>query len=80
MYGPLYRMEARELISSFKQVDNDRYKKFYNITDKGREYLSFAKKEIFVVYDGVFNILKKGITDDDEATQETSQSLYEETE
>ncbi len=78
LYGPLYRMEARELISSFKQVDNDRYKKFYNITDKGREYLSFAKKEIFVVYDGVLNILKKESTKDDKATQETSHSLHEE--
>lgn len=80
LYGPLYRMEARGLISSFKQVDNDKYKKFYNITAKGREYLSFAKKEIFVVYDSVLSILKKESTKDDKATQETSQSLHEETE
>lgn len=66
LYGPLYRMESRELISSYKIIEDDKYRKYYHLEAKGLDYLNFAKKEIDVVYNGVLNILKKGHSKNDQ--------------
>ena len=44
LYGPLYRMSSRGLISSHK----------------GREYLEYGKEQINLVFSGVMNLLNWG--------------------
>lgn len=39
LYASLKRLENKELITSFWQFKDDRNRKYYNITDLGKEYL-----------------------------------------
>ena len=54
LYGPLYRMSERKLISSHKEMAGEkRFRNYYHIEPAGREY---GKKEIKFVFAGVFKL------------------------
>lgn len=54
LYGPLYRMSQRNLISSYKElVGEKRFRNYYHIENTGREYLAFGKEELEKVFTGV---------------------------
>ena len=57
LYGPLYRMHERKLISSHKEMAGEkRFRNYYHIEPAGREYLEYGKKEIEFVFAGVFQM------------------------
>ena len=59
LYGPLYRMEERKLISSRKElVGERRFRNYYHIEDTGKEYLEFSVNEFKKIFDGAYNLLK----------------------
>lgn len=44
LYGPLYRMEKKEFITSRKEiVGKKRFRNYYSITETGRQYLATAE-------------------------------------
>lgn len=58
LYGPLYRMSSRGLISSHKETAGEkRFRMYYHIEDTGREYLDYGKEQINFVFSGVMNLL-----------------------
>lgn len=60
LYGPLYRMQSRELITSHKEmVVNKRFRMYYSITDFGREYLEYGKEQMKIVFAGVECLLNR---------------------
>lgn len=61
LYGPLYRMASRGLISSHKEMAGEkRFRMYYRIEDKGREYLAYGKEQINFVFNGVLRLLNEG--------------------
>lgn len=61
LYGPLYRMSSRGLITSHKEMAGEkRFRMYYHIEDFGREYLEYGKEQINFVFSGVFNLLNGG--------------------
>lgn len=59
LYGPLYRMEKKQFITSRKElVGQKRFRVYYQITDLGREYLKVAEEAFNTIYDGAKFILK----------------------
>lgn len=59
LYGPLYRMEARGLISSHReQVGEKRFRNYYHIEDAGKEYLAFAVNVFRSVYGGADDLIR----------------------
>lgn len=59
LYGPLYRMSSRGLISSHKEMAGEkRFRMYYHIEDFGREYLEYGKEQIDFVFAGIMNIIK----------------------
>lgn len=59
LYGPLYRMEERGLISSYKQlVGEKRFRNYYRIEAAGREYLEYAVKEFQFIFSGANNLIE----------------------
>ena len=67
LYGPLYRMQARELITSHKEtVVNKRFRMYYSITDFGKEYLEYGKEQMKIVFDGVESLLNRKGADDEQ--------------
>lgn len=59
LYGPLYRMEERKLISSRKElVGEKRFRNYYHIENSGKEYLEYAVKEFQSVFSGSYNLIK----------------------
>lgn len=59
LYGPLYRMEQRKLISSRKElVGEKRFRNYYHIEPSGKEYLDYAVKEFQFIFDGAANLIK----------------------
>jgi len=60
LYGPLYRMESRGLISSRKElVGAKRFRNYYHLEPHGVEYLEYALKEYKFVCDGVNSLLEE---------------------
>lgn len=60
LYGPLYRMEQRHLISSYKiLVGEKRFRNYYHVEDAGREYLAYAATEFRRIFNGADNLLKE---------------------
>lgn len=58
LYGPLYRMEKKNFISSTKKlVGEKRFRVYYQITDLGKEYLETAIKTFNSIYSGADLIL-----------------------
>lgn len=65
LYGPLYRMEQRGLISSRRElVGEKRFRNYYHLEEKGKEYLLFAKKEFFSIFNGARNLMEGKQTDE----------------
>lgn len=59
LYGPLYRMEERKLISSRKElVGQRRIRNYYHLEDSGKEYLQYAIKEFQAIFDGSYHLIK----------------------
>ena len=58
LYGPLYRMYNRGLISAHKeQVGEKRIRNYYHIEPAGEEYLAYGKKEMERVFRGVKELM-----------------------
>ena len=58
LYGPLYRMQSRGIITSRKEiVVNKRFRMYYMLTDHGREYLEYGKEQMKIVFAGVETLL-----------------------
>ncbi len=58
LYGPLYRMQQRNLISSHREiVEGKRFRNYYRIEEAGKEYLEFALRDFKSVYSATDNIL-----------------------
>lgn len=58
LYGPLYRMASRGLISSHKEMAGEkRFRMYYHLEDYGKEYLAYGKEQIDFVFSGVMNLL-----------------------
>lgn len=58
LYGPLYRMSSRGLISSHKEMAGEkRFRMYYHIEDAGREYLAYGKEQIEYVFSGIMRLL-----------------------
>ena len=61
LYGPLYRMSQRNLISSYKVVVGEkRFRNYYRIEDAGREYLAYGLTEWNTVVSGVDKLVNYG--------------------
>lgn len=61
LYGPFYRLEKKEFITSEKKsVSGKRYRIYYHITKLGKEYLECALKAFTNIYAGVEELLFKG--------------------
>lgn len=59
LYGPLYRMEKRGYISSRKElVGKKRFRIYYQITEKGKDYLKVAEEVFHEIYEGASLIVK----------------------
>ena len=58
LYGPLYRMSSRGLISSRKElVGEKRFRVYYHIEDEGIQYLEYGIEQIRYVFSGIMNLL-----------------------
>lgn len=58
LYGPLYRMQSRGLISSHREMAGEkRFRMYYHIEDEGRAYLAYGLEQIDFVFGGVFALL-----------------------
>lgn len=69
LYGPLYRMQERNLISSRKElVGEKRFRNYYHIEEPGKEYLRYAVKQFRLIFHGA-NHLIGGIYSDEENTE-----------
>ena len=69
LYGPLYRMQERKLISSRKElVGEKRFRNYYHIEESGKEYLAYAIKQFNLIFDGANNLIK-GVNSDEKAEQ-----------
>ena len=65
LYGPLYRMQERGLISSRKElVGEKRFRNYYHIEQAGKEYLQYAVQQFSLIYDGA-NQLIQGVNTDE---------------
>lgn len=61
LYGPLYRMSSRNLISSHKEMAGaKRFRMYYHIEDEGRAYLEYGKEQIQFVFAGIMRLLNWG--------------------
>ncbi len=57
LYGPLYRMHERKLISSHKEMAGEkRFRNYYHLEPLGREYLEYGMAEIKNVFSGVYQL------------------------
>lgn len=58
LYGPLYRMVNRNLISGDKRMAGEkRFRVYYHIEDAGREYLKYGREQIQFVFTGANQLL-----------------------
>lgn len=61
LYGPLYRMSSRGLISSRKVIVGEkRFRVYYHIEEEGRQYLTYGEDQIRHVFSGVMSLLHWG--------------------
>ena len=60
LYGPLYRMEKKNMISSRKELAGEkRFRMYYHIENGGKEYLDYALNRFNEIYDCFNNILNE---------------------
>lgn len=65
LYGPLYRMQERKLISSRKElVGEKRFRNYYHIEESGKEYLEYAIEKFNLIFDGANNLIKGASLDE----------------
>lgn len=65
LYGPLYRMEERKLISSRKElVGEKRFRNYYHIEPAGKEYLDYSVKTFRFIFAGTDQLLKEYYDDE----------------
>ena len=58
LYGPLYRMQQRGLISAERVVVGEkRFRNYFHIEESGKEYLAYGWEQIHEVYRGVNALL-----------------------
>lgn len=61
LYGPLYRMQSRNLITCYKTMAGERrFRVYYHIEDAGREYLAYGKEQMKIVFGGVVRLMRWG--------------------
>ncbi|MBR4034631.1 MAG: helix-turn-helix transcriptional regulator [Clostridia bacterium] len=71
LYGPLYRMQSRGIITSRKEmVVNKRFRMYYMLTDHGREYLEYGKEQMKLVFAGVESLLNWKGADNEQNREE----------
>ncbi len=71
LYGPLYRMQSRGIITSRKEmVVNKRFRMYYMLTDHGREYLEYGKEQMKLVFAGVELLLNWKGADNEQNREE----------
>ena len=59
LYGPLYRMSSRGLISSHREMAGEkRFRMYYHIEDAGKDYLNYGKEQMDYVFAGVKKLLE----------------------
>lgn len=60
LYGPFYRLEKKEFITSNKVlVGAKRFRVYYHITDLGREYLKCGIEVFDLIFNGADAIFKR---------------------
>lgn len=53
LYGPLYRMQEKKLISSRKEmVGPKRFRNYYHLDDDGKQYLEIALERLETFFNG----------------------------
>ncbi len=58
LYGPLYRMQERELISCCKKmVGEKRFRNYYHLEEKGIEYLNYALAKFDEIFSGAKSLI-----------------------
>lgn len=61
LYGPLYRLEQRKLISSRRElVGEKRFRNYYHLEPDGIEYLNLALTKYHEISQGVINLFNWG--------------------
>lgn len=59
MYGPMYRMLERKLISSYQvPAGEKRIRNYYHIEESGREYLEYSVKMFYEIYGTTDTIIR----------------------
>lgn len=60
MYGPLYRMLERKLISSRQElVGEKRFRNYYHLEERGKEYLDYSLKVFYETYGFTDRIIRE---------------------
>ncbi len=61
LYPILHGLEKKEFVESYEEkADNDRTRKYYNLTEKGKKHLKEKKKEWKVYTTAVNDVLNGG--------------------
>ena len=61
LYVPLNRMADRNFVEEYKiTIKGGRYRKYYRITETGKEYLDFMEKEYKLVHRSTSHIMRSG--------------------
>lgn len=61
LYIPLNRMAERNFVEEYRTViKGGRYRKYYHITDVGREYLNFMEREYKSIHKSTSCIMRLG--------------------
>lgn len=59
LYVPLNRMAGRNFVEEYKiPIKGGRYRKYYRITETGREYLNFMEKEYKLIHRSTAHIMR----------------------
>lgn len=65
LYGPLYRMQERKLISSRRElVGEKRFRNYYHIEEFGKEYLAYSIKKFNLIFGGANNLIEGALIDE----------------
>lgn len=59
LYGPLYRMQSRGLISGHKEMAGERrFRMYYHIEAPGKEHLEYGKEQVQIVFSAACALLE----------------------
>jgi PadR family transcriptional regulator PadR len=66
LYGPLYRMNEKKIISCYKKVvGNKRFRNYYHLEESGKEYLDYALLKFGEIFGGAQTLINwKGNNDE----------------